>query len=81
MAVLLTKVDRAATTTFDSLPGIARCDTTAVGNYRVVGCTQVTALSTRLDSIQIVVRTTLPGARPDTVTMQRGKPRRPVPLR
>ena len=81
MAVLLSNVDRAATTTFDSLPNIATCDTTASGAYRVIGCTRVTSLSPRLDSIRIIVKTTLPNARPDTLTMQRGKERRPVPLR
>lgn len=81
MATLLAKVDRAATTVFDSLPGLTGCDTTVSGLYKVLGCTTVTALSPRLDSIQIVVKSTLPGARPDTINMQRGKERRPVPLR
>lgn len=81
MAVLLAKVDRAATTTFDSLPTIAKCDTTLSTQVKVIGCTRVTSLSLRLDSIQIIVRTTLPGTRPDTINMQRGKERRPVPLR
>ena len=81
MAALLAHVDRAATTTFDSLPGIVGCDTTVSGLYRVAGCTAVANLSPRLDSIQIIVRSTLPGARPDTINMERGKERRPVPLR
>ncbi len=81
MAVLLGKVARAATLAFDSLPGIAACDTTVSSQVKIIGCTSVTSLSPRLDSILIVVRTTLPNARPDTVTMQRGKARRPVPLR
>jgi prepilin-type N-terminal cleavage/methylation domain-containing protein len=81
MAALLANVDRAATTAFDSLPNLVGCDTTASGLYRVTGCTTVTPLSPRLDSIQIIVTSTLPGARPDTINMQRGKERRPVPLR
>jgi prepilin-type N-terminal cleavage/methylation domain-containing protein len=81
MAVLLGKVDRAATVAFDSLPGIARCDTTVSGLVKVMGCTTVTSTSARIDSIQIIVQTTLPNARPDTLTMQRGEERRPVPLR
>ena len=81
MAVLLSKMDRAATTKFDSLTTIAGCDTTVSGLFTVIGCTTVTALTPRLDSIGIIVRTTLPGARPDTITMQRGKARSPVPLR
>jgi len=81
MAVLLAKVDRAAATAFDNLPALAGCDTTISSSVKVIGCIRVTSLSLRLDSIQIVVRTSLPSTRPDTVNMQRGKERRPVPLR
>ncbi len=81
MAALLSRVDRAATTPFDSLPNLAGCDTTASGLYRVIGCTSVTSTSPRLDSIQIIISTTLASSRPDTINLQRGKERRPVPLR
>ncbi len=81
MAVLQAKVARASTAMFDSLSTIVGCDTTMSGNYKVVGCTRVAILSLRLDSIQIVVATTLPGARPDTLNMQRAKQQSPVPLR
>jgi len=81
MSTLLAKVDRAASSPFDSLPNLVGCDTASSGLYRVVGCTAVTILSPRLDSIQIIVASTLPSARPDTINMQRGKERRPVPLR
>jgi prepilin-type N-terminal cleavage/methylation domain-containing protein len=81
MSSLLARVDRAASVPFDSLTNIAGCDTALSGVYRVYGCTAVTVLSPRLDSIQIIVVSTLPGARPDTINMQRGKERRPVPLR
>lgn len=81
MSSLLARVDRAATVPFDSLPNLAGCDSALSGVYRVYGCTAVTVVSPRLDSIQIIVRSTLPGARPDTVNLQRGKERRPVPLR
>lgn len=81
MAVLLSKMDRASAIAFDSLPNIAACDTTPSGQVKVIGCTRVTSLSPRLDSIQIIVKTSLPGTRPDTVNLQRGKARRPVPLK
>ncbi len=81
MAALLSRVDRAATTPFDSLPNLVGCDTTASGLYRVIGCTSVTSTSPRLDSVQIIISTTLASSRPDTVNLQRGKERRPVPLR
>jgi Tfp pilus assembly protein PilV len=81
MAVLLSKVDRAATTDFTALPGQAGCDTTVSGSAKVIGCMQVTAVSQRIDSILIIVNTTLPGARPDTIAMTRGRERRGIPLR
>ena len=67
MAVLLSKVDLATATSFDSLANL-------------VGCTAVTQVSIRLDSVRIIVRTTLPGSRPDTTWLARAKWRF-VPLR
>lgn len=81
MALLVSRVARASTVSFTGLAAIAGCDTTVSGGIDVIGCTNVTALSPRLDSIQIIVRTTLPAARPDTVNMQRSLARRPIPLR
>lgn len=81
MAELLSRVDQASSTPFDSLPNLVGCDTTPSGLYQVVGCTTVTGTSPRLDSIQIIVTTTLASSRPDTINMQRGQERRPVPLR
>lgn len=80
MAVLLSKVDMATMTPFDSLASIVGCDSTASGGVKVIGCTSVTSVSPRLDSVQVVIRTTLPGARPDTMWLQRAKWRF-VPLR
>lgn len=80
MAVLLSKVDLATATAFDSLGNLVGCDTTASGAVKVIGCTAVTSVSIRLDSIRIIVRTTLPNNRPDTIWMERAKWRF-VPLR
>jgi hypothetical protein len=80
MAVLLSKLDGATYTAFDSLGTLVGCDTTVAGGVKVVGCTAVSSVSTRLDSVQVVVRTTLPGARPDTIWLQRAKWRF-VPMR
>ena len=80
MATLLSQVDRATTTPFDSLTRLVGCDTTMSGGVIITGCTAVTRVSARLDSIQIVVRTTLPNTRPDTITLLRAKWRF-VPLR
>lgn len=73
MATMLSEVDRATTTAFDSLSHLVGCDTTVSGGIKVSGCTKVTQTSARLDSIQIVVRTTLPNTRPDTITLLRAK--------
>ncbi|HVO35908.1 MAG TPA: type II secretion system protein [Gemmatimonadales bacterium] len=80
MAVLLAKVDQATYTAFDSLGNLVGCDTTVAGAVKVVGCTAVTPLSVRLDSVRIVVQTTLPAARPDTIWLERAKWRF-VPMR
>jgi len=80
MAALLSKVDLATATAFDSLGNIVGCDSTASGGVNVIGCIAVSSVSARLDSVQIVVRTTLPGARPDTIWLQRAKWRF-VPMR
>jgi prepilin-type N-terminal cleavage/methylation domain-containing protein len=81
MAALLSRVDQASSAPFDSLPNLVGCDTAASGLFHVVSCTAVTSTSPRLDSIQIIVQTTLASSRPDTVNLQRGRERRPVPLR
>lgn len=81
MSVMLSKVDRAATVAFDSLSTIAGCDTTVSGVVLIQGCTNVFVVSPRLDSVRVAVRTSIAGARPDTIVMRRGKERRPVPLR
>jgi Tfp pilus assembly protein PilV len=80
MAVLLSKVDLATSTAFDSLGNLVGCDTTAAGGVKVIGCTTVTSVSIRLDSLRVIVKTTLPGTRPDTIWLQRAKWRF-VPLR
>ena len=80
MAVLLAKVDQATYTAFDSLGNLVGCDTTAAGGVKVIGCIAVSSLSIRLDSVQIIVRTTLPAARPDTIWLERAKWRF-VPMR
>lgn len=81
MSVLLAKVDRASTIPFDSLSVISLCDTTYSGIIQVKGCTAVTALTSKIDSIRIDVRTNLPGFRPDTIYMRRSRNPSPLPLR
>lgn len=78
--VLQSKVDKAATITFDSLSLITGCDTTTTGNVQIIGCITMTAQTTRLADLLVVVRTSVPGGRPDTVRMTRSKSRLPIPI-
>lgn len=81
MGRLLSKVDIVSQASFDSLPALAGCDTTASGPVNVIACIAVTQMSPRLDSVRIVVKTTVPGTRADTVVIQRSRDRSPLPLR
>lgn len=81
MAVLLARVDRASTVNYDSLRTIARCDTTASGVVRIYGCITVDSLSNVRRRVRIIVRTTILGSRPDTITFERGRVRYPIPLK
>ncbi len=81
MATLVSRVDRASTIAYDSIPTIARCDTTYSGNVRIASCVGDSIISNRLRQLRVVVSTSIPGARPDTITFQRGRERRPIPLR
>lgn len=81
MSSMIGHVDRASTVNFDSLSTIAGCDTTHSGVVDVISCTTVAAVTSRLAAVTVIVYSTVPGARPDTIAFQRGKERRPVPLR
>lgn len=81
MSVLLSTVDRASTIHFDSLSTLAGCDTTVSGVVLIIDCTTVTAVTNVRSDVRIAVRTTVPGARPDTILIQRARVRYPVPLR
>lgn len=81
LSALVGLVDRATSVPFDSLPVLAGCDTTMSGAIRVRGCTSVTAISPRVDSIRVIVSTSVPGGRADTVIFQRSRGRNPLPLR
>jgi Tfp pilus assembly protein PilW len=81
MGTTIADADLAATVPFDSLPGIAGCRSTSTGTITIIRCTTVTALSSGVDSILIVGRTSLPGTQPDTVALVRSRLRRSIPLR
>jgi prepilin-type N-terminal cleavage/methylation domain-containing protein len=81
LSALVGRVDRASSVPFDSLPSLARCDTTVSGAVQIRGCTSVTPISPRVVSITVIVSTSVPGGRADTVVFQRSRVRNPLPLR
>ncbi len=81
MGMLMAEADRAATLPFDSLAGFAGCRTNSTGTITITRCATVTALSSSVDSILIVVQTSLPGTQPDTVALVRSRLRWSIPLR
>lgn len=81
LSALVGRVDRASSVPFDSLSLLAGCDSTMSGAIRVRSCTSVTPISPRVDSIRIIVSTSVPGGRADTVIFQRSRGRNPLPLR
>lgn len=81
MSVLLSKVDQASTIAYDSLPVVAGCDSSASGLVYIRSCIAVDSLSNVLRQVRIIVSTTLPGTRPDTIAFQRGRVRYPIPLK
>ena len=81
MAVLLAKVDQASTVTYDSLKIGTKCDTTASGLYRVIGCSKIDTITAALKTDSIKVWTMLAGTDTVRLVLRRGKARRPVPLR
>ena len=54
---LLSKVDKASTVPFDSLPVLAVCDTTYSSLVQIRGCTTLTTVSVRVKQIRVVVTT------------------------
>lgn len=81
MSVLLARVDQATTIAYDSLSTISACDTTASGTVSIFSCTTVTSAGASRSTVQIIVHTSIPTSRPDTVTFERGKSTGGVPTR
>jgi len=81
ISVMMSHLDRATTIPYDSLYLLSACDSSTSGQARITACTTVTPTSPRISSVRIIVSTNVPTGRPDTVTFDRGKIRRPVPLR
>lgn len=81
MPTMLAKVDQASTVAFDSLAYVVGCDSTLSGRVAIRGCTTVDSLSNVRKRVRIIVSTSLPGSRPDTIAFERARVRYPIPLR
>jgi prepilin-type N-terminal cleavage/methylation domain-containing protein len=81
MSLLLAKVDQASTVPYDSLTVIATCDSTLSGRVTIRGCIFTDSVSNVQRTVRVVVSTSLPGSRPDTITFQRARVRYPIPLK
>ena len=81
IANMQSKIDHLTAVSFDSLAGLATCDTTFRGNATVIGCVTDVSTGLRTDSVRVVVKTTVAGGKPDTVYFTRAKTRVPVPLK
>lgn len=81
MGRLLSKVDVATQVPFDSLSLLVGCDTTLNNTIKVIGCYTVTSVSPRTSTVTVVVKTSVPGTRIDTITLQRSRYKVAIPLR
>ena len=81
MSVLLAKVDQTSTIAYDSLPFITGCDSIASGRVWIRSCTAYDSITNVRRRVRVVVSTSLPGARPDTIAFERGRVRYPIPLK
>jgi prepilin-type N-terminal cleavage/methylation domain-containing protein len=81
MSVLLSKVDKASSVPYDSLSVIAVCDITYSGIVQVSGCTTLQTLTARTTEITVIVQTSVPGGRPDSLTWRRSRLPIKFPLR
>jgi prepilin-type N-terminal cleavage/methylation domain-containing protein len=81
MSTMQSRIDRAASVAYDSLPGMVGCDSTVSGRITITTCMAVTPTSQMMSRIRLIVQTSLPGSEPDTISFARGKARSGVPLR
>jgi hypothetical protein len=81
LAARLAAVDRATAVPFDSLATLLRPDTVWSGAVRVIARFEVDSVTAVQRNVRIITSTSVPGTHPDTLEMQRGRIRYPIPLR
>jgi hypothetical protein len=81
MAELQSRLDQASVAPFDSLPGLAGCDSTWQARATIHSCLGVVASGPTTYDVTVTVFTSVPGTDTTSLTFVRAKPRRPIPLR
>jgi hypothetical protein len=81
MARQLAGADRAVTIPYDSLSLLLKPDTVMSGQIRVITKYIVDSVSATRDDVRVVVSTSVPGSRTDTLLLIRGRTRPAIPLR
>jgi prepilin-type N-terminal cleavage/methylation domain-containing protein len=81
MAMQVAAADHAVAVPFDSLSQLLKPDTVWSGPVRITAQYVVTTISTVRKNVAVITQTSVPGTKPDTVIIQRGLARDPIPLR
>lgn len=81
MAVQIAGADRATGVPYDSLSTLLTPDTITSGKVTVVISYVVDSISTVRKDVKVITSTSIPGTKSDTITIQRGRTRYPVPLK
>jgi L-cystine uptake protein TcyP (sodium:dicarboxylate symporter family) len=81
MARQTAAADKAITVPYDSITAMLTPDTVMSGLIRVVVRYTIDSISPVRKDIHIITTSSVPGARTDTITIQRGRVRYPIPLK
>ena len=81
LAIQLAAADRATTVPYDSLTALLAPDTILSGPMRVVVRYVIDSVSAVRKDVRVITTTTVAGSRPDTIVIQRGRIRYPIPLK
>lgn len=81
MAVQLAAADRATGVEYDSISTLLTPDTIVSGATQVYVTYVIDSLSTTRKDVRVVTRSSIPGTKPDTITIRRARVRYPVPIK
>ena len=81
MAQLQARLDQLSVIPYDSLPGQAGCDSVVQGLVTVTSCVTITSPVVNRSTLTITVYSSIPGSDTTSLTLQRARARRSIPLR